>query len=48
MGARQRPAGLSLIELMVVLAIIAILASVAYPSYQSYVMRTIAPRRPAA
>ena len=39
-NASQRPAGLSLIELMVVLAIIAILASVAYPSYQSYVMRT--------
>ncbi len=42
---RRRPAGLSLIELMVALAIVAILAAVAYPSYQGHVMRT---RRAAA
>ncbi|MDD5578393.1 MAG: type IV pilin protein [Methylobacter sp.] len=35
----KRPAGFTLIELMIVVAIIAILASIAYPAYQEYVKR---------
>lgn len=34
-----RPAGFTLIELMVALAIVSILAAITYPSYQSYVMK---------
>lgn len=36
---RQRGAGFSLLELMVVLVIVCILASIAYPSYHRYVVR---------
>ncbi|MFT3858785.1 MAG: type IV pilin protein [Aquabacterium sp.] len=38
-GPHPRPAGFTLIELMIVMAIIAILAAIAYPSYQEYVRR---------
>ena len=37
---RQRSAGFTLIETMIVVAIIAILAAIAYPSYTSYVTKT--------
>lgn len=36
----RRPAGFTLIELMIVVAIVAILAAVAMPSYTSYVARS--------
>src|SRR5690606_33544431 len=38
--AAARPAGFSLIELMIVVAIIAIIASVAYPSYRQHVIKS--------
>ncbi|WP_434027686.1 type IV pilin protein [[Pseudomonas] boreopolis] len=38
-GTRQKAAGFTLIELMIVVAVVAILAAVAYPSYQEYVRK---------
>ena|GEM_PF-375152 len=38
-GVRPRPAGFTLIELMIVVAIIAIIASIAYPAYQNSVLQ---------
>lgn len=35
-----RPAGFTLIELMIVVVVVAILATIAYPSYQAYTVRS--------
>lgn len=39
-GARQRAAGFTLIELMIVVAVVAILVAVAYPSYADQVRKS--------
>jgi len=39
-GRRPRPAGFSLIELMIVVAVIAVIAAIGYPSYVNSVVKT--------
>lgn len=40
MAVRTRPAGFTLIELMIAVAVVAILAAIAWPSYANYVLRS--------